>query len=126
MGFVLISVVCVPMWLCPELVLGPFSPNPDAIELAVYPMFAIALYMPIDAFGLVLMNSLLGAGASKLVMKISMVSQWVVFLPLAYVLIEYFNVGFLGVWLLQGSYRLLQTSAFAYHWRVGRWADIRI
>jgi len=72
------------------------------------------------------MNALLGAGDSRRVMVLSVVLQWGIFLPVAYLLGPALGFGMTGVWSAQVLYRLMQTIAFVYLWRQGRWASIRV
>jgi len=85
-----------------------------------------AVIVGIDTAGLVLMNALLGAGASHRVMKISIVLQWLLFLPLAWLAGPVLGLGLLGVWVVQAVYRLLQTLVLALNWRDDFWKDIKV
>lgn len=115
-----------PMALFPEYIAGFFILDTITIELATWPMRLIAIIMPVEAVGLVLMNAVLGAGDSKKVMKISIFSQWLVFLPLAYLLVTWWQAGLLAVWLAQGGYRVLLAALFAREWQQRSWVKIRI
>lgn len=126
LGSILIVLLCMPMYFAPNLVLSPFSPDETVLATAISPLFIIALYMPFDAVGLVIMNALLGAGATKSVMRISMSLQWLIFLPCAYLSVEYGGVGFVGIWLMQALYRLMQAVFFITKWRAGAWASIKV
>lgn len=110
----------------PRLILAVFLHDEMTLELAVLPMRFLAGSMAIDTVGTVLMNALLGAGDSKRVMAISVVLQWGLFLPFAYLLGPYLGFGIDGAWFAQIVYRLLQTIAFTALWKQGRWANIRI
>ena len=77
-------------------------------------------------WGLVLMNAMLGAGDSRRVMIVSVIAQWVFFLPLAYLVGPHWGYGLLGVWILQGCYRLTQALVFASYWDRGHWAHVKV
>lgn len=110
----------------PRLILAIFIHDPATMELAVFPMQLVAATMAVDTIGTVLMNALLGAGDSRRVMVFSIVLQWGLFLPSAYLLGPVLGYGMTGVWVVQVIYRLLQTIAFVGLWKQGKWASIRV
>jgi Na+-driven multidrug efflux pump len=59
-------------------------------------------------------------------MKISIVLQWFLFLPLAWLVGPVLGLGLLGVWVAQAFYRLLQTLALALNWRDDFWQHIKV
>ena len=127
LGSLLVAVlVSLPMIALPELLLTPFAPGPEVLALAHWPLIVTGLSLPFDIFGFVLMYALLGAGDVKHVFFISTGLQWGLFLAVAVVAVSLFDVGLLGVWLLQSFYRLVQALVFAYSWQRGRWQDILV
>jgi Na+-driven multidrug efflux pump len=82
--------------------------------------------MIIEAVGIVLMHSLMGAGDVHRVMRLSISCQWLYFLPVAYVVGPVLGYGLMAVWLLNISYRALLASVFAVMWHRGKWASIKV
>lgn len=115
-----------PFWIAPELILGAFSDDPALLALGEWPLRITGLGMTLDATALVLTQALLGAGASRTVMGVNLGSQWLVFLPCAYLAGPVFGGGLLTIWLLQSVYRAMTSLVFAAMWRRRHWADIRI
>jgi len=72
------------------------------------------------------MNALLGAGDTARVMRVSIGLQWLLFLPLAYLIGPVLGFGLLGIWILQGGYRGLMAVTFFLIWRRRRWAEIEV
>ncbi len=72
-------------------------PDPATLELARLPLRVFGIVVGIEAVGLPLMFALLGAGDMKRVMVVAIVSQWVFFLPLAFVIGPFLGFGLLGV-----------------------------
>lgn len=107
-------------------ILGVFLTDPVTLELAYWPLIVSGLVIGIDTAGLVLMHGLLGAGDTGRVMRISVIAQWVLFLPLAVLAGPILGGGLLVVWLLQAVYRSGQTAWFARAWAQGRWQHIRV
>jgi MATE family multidrug resistance protein len=110
----------------PDLLLGIFLHDDHTIELARFPLRLIGATMTIETLGGVLLNALLGAGASRLVMKVSVALQWVLFLPAAYVLGPVMGFGLSAVWTGQVVYRSLQALVFALIWRSRIWIDVEV
>ena len=75
---------------------------------------------------MVLMNALIGAGDTRRSMWISIIAQWVFFLPAAYVVGPVLGFGLFGVWATQGLYRTGQAIVLAQQWASRRWAGISI
>ena len=73
-----------------------------------------------------LMQALLGVGASRLVMIVAVPLQWLVFLPVSYLLGPVFAMGLLSIWIAMGVYRLLQTAIFTIAWQRGGWQTIKV
>jgi len=115
-----------PMWMIPDQVLGVFLHDPSTLALARLPMQLVGLLMAVEAIGMVLMNALLGAGDTARVMRVSIGLQWLLFLPLAYLVGPTLGFGLLGIWILQGGYRGLMAATFFLIWRRGRWAEIKV
>ncbi|MDX1555929.1 MAG: MATE family efflux transporter, partial [Xanthomonadales bacterium] len=106
--------------------LGFFLTNPETAQLAYVPMILWALVIGFDTMGMALINALIGAGDTRRSMWISVVWQWVFFLPLAYIVGPVLGWGLLGVWILNGVYRLGQAVTCVQQWRSRHWAGIDI
>lgn len=88
------------------------------------PLRMIGPAVVLDGLGFVLMQSLLGVGASRIVMLISVGLQWGLFLPLAWLVGPVLLLGLLPVWGLMLCYRAAQTLAFIAVWRSRIWARV--
>ncbi len=106
--------------------LGVFLQDPVTLELAYWPLLISAAVIGFDTAGMVLINALLGAGASTRVMLVSIIFQWLLFLPLAWLVGPVLGYGLLGVWLVQACYRIAQSLVFALNWRNGFWKSIEV
>ncbi|MCW9034510.1 MAG: MATE family efflux transporter [Alphaproteobacteria bacterium] len=110
----------------PDLLLSGFIHDPEVLDIARIPLQIMCGTIIFEAVGAVLMNALLGAGAAKQVMIVSIVSQWVFVLPIAYVVGPYLGGGLFWIWLASGIPRNLQAIVFATMWARGKWAMIKI
>jgi putative MATE family efflux protein len=125
-GVLGLGLLGVPMWAAPELVLSVFIHDPATLALASPVMRLVGGIIAMEGVGIVLMHSLLGAGAAKWVMVVSISTQWGVCLPLAYLVGPVLGLGLFDVWLVQGGYRALGVVIYALLWQRGRWAAIRV
>jgi putative MATE family efflux protein len=123
---ILLAVLGAPMWLTPDLISSIFIHDPGTRELAHWPMRIMGLTMPIEAVGFAFMHGLLGAGDARRVMLVSIATQWLLFLPLAFLVGPVLGYGLLGVWLLQGGSRSIQSFLFMALWRGRKWQHIDV
>ena len=106
--------------------LAVFLTNPETQQLAYLPMVLWAVMIGFDAGGMVLMNALIGAGATQRSMWISILWQWAFFLPAAYIAGPVLGYGLVTVWILNGVYRVGQAVVCYQQWRGRKWAGIDI
>ncbi len=121
-----ISIISIPMLFVPDLILSVFLHEQAVIDIARVPLQLVGIAIIIDAVNLVLMSSLQGAGATKMTMVVGIVTQWLIFLPLAWIIGPMMGMGLTAIWLTQGLYRLLQTFWFASLWNKKQWAKIKL
>lgn len=122
----LIAIIAASLAIFHRPILGVFLHDPNTLELAVIPLLLTASMIWIDSFGMVFMHAHFGAGDSRRVMVISVVAQWVFFLPGAYLLGPIWGFGLTAVWIWQAIYRVAQTATFVVSWRQGKWANIKV
>lgn len=124
------AALALPMLFATEAVLGVFFNDPATsatlVEIGRVPLRLIGLGVTLDGLGFILMNALLGVGASGVVAIVAVGLQWGLFLPASYVAAVLLGSGLPAIWLLMTSYRALQTGLFAWLWRRKRWTKIRV
>ncbi len=120
---VILSLLLIPL---ADPILGVFLTNPETRQLALLPMILWALMISFDTMGMVLMNSLIGAGDTKRAMWVSVTWQWMFFLPLAFLVGPVLGFGLLGIWVINGLYRIGQALNAAWQWKGRKWAHIDI
>ena len=122
MAVLLLTIIAMPLTLLAEPVIGLFLIEPEAITLGAELLKLTAIMLVIDASAIVLTQALLGAGASKMVMQVSVTLQWGFFLPLAFVFGVYLGFGLAAIWWVQLVYRCLNASGFIWLWKVKAWS----
>ena len=121
------GVLALPMVFFPErLIASIYELEPATLALALWPLRLIGLSMIFEAAGMVLMNALLGAGYNRRVMAVSITNQWLIFLPLAYVIGPVLGYGLTAIYVVQVLYRAFQAIVFSGFWQQRNWADVRI
>lgn len=117
----LLTILALPMLLFPTTVLAIFFTDHELIQLGTLPLQITGFMIVLDAAALVLAQALMGAGAQRTVMLLTLSMQWLVFLPLAWWVGIGMEYGLLGVWLVQLFYRLLNSGSFLWVWQRRRW-----
>jgi MATE family, multidrug efflux pump len=126
LGFWIAVALSAVLFLAPQWILAPFIKDSSALSLGEWPLRIIALTLPFDAMGMIMMQSLLGVGDAKNVMGISLITQWILFLPVVYFVGPVWQLGLAAIWSVHAIYRLLQAASFAYCWQRGKWAGIKV
>ena len=125
-AMVIVACISLPLLLFSKSILTIFLVEADALQIAITPLKIVAVGLPLEALSMVMMSSLMGAGATKITMQISMGMQWLIFLPLAWLLGPVYGFGLTAIWLAQIVYRSMQTFLFVFFWMKKNWRDIRV
>lgn len=120
-AWLLLLILALPMLIAPEHVLGIFFSSSDLIALGTLPLQLTGVMIVLDAAALVLAQALMGAGAQRTVMLLTLGMQWLLFLPLAWWVGIELEHGLLGIWLMQLFYRLINSLGFLWVWQRRRW-----
>ncbi len=117
----------VPFWLFPELILGLFIREPEALAAAVLPCRILGVMIGINGMGYLFASMLNGAGDVKRVMYVNLATQYLVLLPGAYVFGIELGYGLLGIWLThQLGFRALNSLILTTLWRQKRWQKVEL
>ncbi|MBM7335344.1 MAG: MATE family efflux transporter [Alcanivorax sp.] len=125
-AMVLLFILALPMWLTPDWILGVFLKQPALVELGRLPLMITGLAICLDGVAIVFTQALLGAGAARSVMIVTLAVQWFFFLPLAYIIGPVLGYGLLGIWLAQAVQRLITSVLLCGLWIRRGWAAIEL
>ncbi|SDF95514.1 putative efflux protein, MATE family [Onishia taeanensis] len=125
-AWICLALIALPMLVFPDAVLGLFLHDPALVALGHLPLQLTALMIVLDVCALVLGQALLGAGANRTVMTMTLATQWLIFLPLAWWVGVALGYGLLGIWWVQLGYRCLNSLGFAVIWQRGHWQRLAI
>ncbi len=123
---IILIVLSLPMWLFPEQILSLFIRDPELIALARLPLQLTALAICLDSAAIVFAQALLGAGDNRTVMLTTTLGQWLLYLPLAWLVGPYLGGGLLAIWWLQVAYRGLSSLVMSAIWAKRSWTRIRL
>ena len=123
---VVMAALRLPLAVVPELILSIFITDADTRALAIPPLRLVGIVIAIDSIGMVLQNALLGAGAVRTVMTVSIATQWGVFLPVAWLVGPQLGYGLFGIWVCQTGWRVLHSSILAMFWQRRAWTKIKV
>jgi putative MATE family efflux protein len=103
-----------------------FTRDPEVVALAVAYLRINAISEPLLAFGLVLAGALQGAGDSLKAMLGTFITQWVVRLPLAYLLTFTLGLDAHGTWWAMSLSSIFNGLLFIALFRRGGWKRVRV
>lgn len=126
MAWLCLVIMALPMLVLPEQVLGLFLHRAELIEMGIEPLRLTALMIVVDAAALVFTQALLGAGAQGTVMTLTLSTQWLMFLPLAWWFGVHQGWGLVGIWWCQLGYRILNSLVFVLIWQRRRWQTVTL
>jgi len=121
-----IILIALPLLFFSTPILSIFLIEEDALQIATLPLKIVAIGLPLEALSMVMMSSLMGAGATKVSMQVSMGMQWLLFLPLAWYLGPVLGYGLTAIWLAQITYRTIQAFIYVSLWKNKSWQNIRV
>lgn len=90
--------VGVVFWLAPVQLLGLFQASDAVLACGVPLLYLAAVLQVFDAVAMVAMGTLNGLGDTRYTMVVSIITNWLVMLPISYVLGVVMGYGLLGVW----------------------------
>ena len=125
-GACLTGPVGLAVFFAPEPALGLFLRDPSTLAMAVWPAKILGLGVGLDAAGRILSYALRGAGATKWASGVPFASQWLLQLPLMWVVGVQLGLGILGVTLVQTSLAGIDAVLLAWVWASGGWTRARI
>lgn len=122
LGAGVLLVCALPVIIFPQWFLQQFLHQETLVQQAVLPLRITALVIICDGLAMIFSQVLLSIGEAAKVFWASFTTQWVLFLPLAYIALMHFNVSFVALWCLYGSQRLLNTLLLMFFWQRQNWA----
>ena len=112
--------------LFPDAVISIITNDPEVTAIA-RPVLQIAgAAQMFYASGIVLAHALQAAGATVYVMWVEVLTHWVIFLPVSYVLGGVLGAGLVGAWLALPAYIIAYSLLVYAKYRRGTWLHMRV
>jgi len=123
-GTIFTILVGILFFLAPDFILRVITPN-EAVVAVARPLLLVAGAAQIAyGSGIILANALQAAGATLYVMFLEIITHWIIFLPLAYVLGVQFGIQ--GAWLALPVYIGSYTSMAYLKFRSKSWTEMKV
>lgn len=112
--------------LLPDLVLAVITNNDTVIAVA-RPLLQLAGVAQVAyGSGIIIANALQAAGDTVFVMYLEIITHWIIFLPVSYILGVTLGLGILGAWAALPIYVLFYTGFAWRKFRSGSWKTITV
>lgn len=125
-GFGLMLILGTCMFLAASFFAHLMSSDATTIGYATSYLRINALSEPMLAVGMVLSGALQGAGDTKITMWLSLLTQWLLRLPTAWLLAIYFHLGPLGAWIAMATSIYCLGILMAMRYQSKAWIKIKV
>lgn len=112
--------------LAPRLLVGAFSPDPSIIALGARALLVAAVAQPFMAFATVMGMGLRGAGDTRTVLGVTVVSAVGVRLATTYLCAVTLGLGLVGVWIGSTADWVCRSGLLGAAYARGKWRGVRV
>jgi len=126
LGMYIMGTIGIAVIIWPHVFLGIFTDKHEVIDVAAPSMRLMGATTSLMSAGLILVQALFGAGATKFVMVAELMMHTLCLIPLSYLLAMVFDFGLLGAWIAVAVYVVLLSSIMAWKFAEGKWKKIKI
>ena len=110
----------------PQACLSIFTRDPEALATGTILLRLVGLVQVFDALYWVCGGVLKGAGDTRWMMLVSALYNWLIFLPLAFLLGMVYQGGIIGAWISLAVTIFLQGLTFWGRFKRGRWQQLSV
>jgi len=111
-------------WIIPRQILWLTTNDYAIIDYAVPALKIVGFGQIFYATGIVLANGLQSAGKTLFVMIAEVISNWIVFVPLAFLFGVVFNFGLEGAWAALPFYAISYSGIILFKFKFGKWTQV--
>jgi putative MATE family efflux protein len=109
--------------LAPRLLVSAFTDDPAIVEMGVVSLYVAAIAQPFMAYATVMRMALRGAGATRLVLAVTLLGTFLVRLPTAYFASVTLELGLAGIWIGSTLDWFFEAAVLAWVFRRGAWTE---
>lgn len=124
-GLFLMTIVCLMFLLIPEKIVGAFNTDPSVIQSGSWYLRINAITQLFQS-GFIFVGTLRGAGDSIRPLVAHIIGNWIIRLPLAYVLSTYTGLEEWGVWLGMAVSASIECMIYLWLFMRGDWKKLGI
>ncbi|HEX9746247.1 MAG TPA: MATE family efflux transporter [bacterium] len=121
----LMVIPCIVFLVAPQVIVRFFSQD-EAVIASVTWYLRINAVVQLFQSGFVLTGALRGAGDALRPLYIHILGQWIIRLPLAYLLSTYTSLDEKGVWTAMAISSIIECCVYIFLFRTGYWKKIRV
>lgn len=125
-NFIFLLGLAILMFLGAEEIIGLFSPNPEVIATGKMALRVLCLGYAAYAYGMVVIQSLNGAGDTKTPTVLNLICFWAIEIPVAYVLAVMMNFGPIGVFVSVPFAESILALLGIWRFRLGKWKLVKV
>ncbi|HHT43679.1 MAG TPA: MATE family efflux transporter [Firmicutes bacterium] len=125
-GAAVMSAMGLVFLLIPEPIVRIFSSDPEVVALAVACLRLVGIAQPSLAIWMILAGGLRGAGDTKAIMKMVMVSFLGVRVSMAYLLAIRLELGLIGAWIAMVLDLFLRSVLIQWRFNKGKWKFVKV
>ena len=125
-GIPIVTIVGLILFCFPKPILSLFIQNKSTLEMAIFPFRLDLVMMGSMCIGVICLESLIGAGATRFVLMFRLVFRNILLLPGAYILVVFFGYGLNAVWLFWAMINFIETIILIGVWQRKRWVGIKV
>jgi Na+-driven multidrug efflux pump len=126
LGMMLMGLMGAVFIAVPEAIVYLFTNDPEVIRSSVFPLRIVGLVQIIDAAGMIFASALEGAGNTRWVMMAEVGVNWLIFLPMTYLLTFAAGMGRFGPWIAWAVYMIVFGIVCFLKFQHGSWKKIKI
>lgn len=109
--------------LAPRVLVSAFTDDPSLVSMGIAPLYVAAVAQPFMAYATVMRMALRGAGATRIVLAVTLVGTFAIRLPAAYAAAVVFDLGLAGIWIGSTLDWIFEAAVLAWVFRRGRWVE---
>lgn len=113
-------------WFFPGFILSLFTDEASLFDAGILVFRVMAFNQLFLTSYIVLSGALRGAGDTNAIMRLTSMRLWLVFTPMAYILIRYFNMGVEAVWYAEITSFIIFLSFLFARFHKRQWAEIKV
>jgi len=126
MGAIFMGTVGLLIFIFAKQFMWFFTDIEEVINAGAEVLRIMAFALPFMGVARIAAGGLRGAGDTKFVMWGTGISIWLTRIVLAYVLVNFANLGLPGAWIGMSADHLLRAAVFLIRWSKGKWTEIKV